>query len=296
MLHSASPWARLAAYFSDAEVDEVLVNGATAVYVERGGVLHPRGDGWSSDEIQRVVQHAVAPLGLSFDRAHPIVDARLPDGSRLHAVAPPVALDGPYLSVRRFRTRVRTLEHFGVGAALADRLRSVVSEGASMLVAGGTSTGKSTLLNILASFIPHDQRVVTIEENAELRLHAPHVVRLEARTANAEGAGAVSVRELVRAAMRMRPDRIVVGEVRGPEAYDLLQALNTGHSGVVATIHANDPASALVRLGDLVSEAGEVAHIAASRAEQAFDVVVQVGRQAGARRIVDVRFRNGVKH
>lgn len=266
----------------------MLVNGASAVYVERCGVLHRFGAGWPPGEIERVVQHAVAPLGLSFDRAHPIVDARLADGSRLHAVAPPVALDGPYLSVRRFRTRTLNLEAFGFDAAQGAALRRAVATGQSILVSGGTSTGKTSLLNVLGEFIPDDERIVTIEENAELRLRSPHVVRLEARPPNAEGAGAVSVRELVRAALRMRPDRLVVGEVRGGEAYDLVQALNTGHSGMMATVHANSPERAVDRLVDLAAQSGTGKPLDRARIAASFGVIIQLERSAGRRQVASI--------
>lgn len=283
------PWARLNACFADPEVDEVLVNGMAAVYVERNGVLYHQGVGWPAGEIERVVQHAIAPLGLSFDRAHPVVDARLHDGSRLHAVAPPVAIDGPYLSVRRFRTRALTLDDFGFDTAQTERVRHAVESGHSILVSGGTSTGKTSLLNVLAECIPDAARVVTIEENAELRLGCAHVVRLEARPANGEGAGAVSVRQLVRAALRMRPDRLVVGEVRGGEAYDLVQALNTGHSGMMATVHANSPERAIDRLVDLAAQSGTGSPLDRARIASSIAVIIQLERVHGTRRVAAIR-------
>ena len=220
-----------------------------------------------------------------------MVDARLPDGSRLHAVIPPLALDGPCVTIRRFGARPIALEEFGAGDAGTAFLRWAVDAGWNFIVSGGTSSGKTTLLNALSGAIDPAERVITIEETAELRLAQPHVVRLEARPANAEGAGAVSVRDLVRTALRMRPDRIVVGEVRGAEALDLLQALNTGHEGALSTVHANSPLDALRRIATLALFSG-VALPFASVCEQvaaAVDGVVQVERgRSGERRIVAI--------
>ncbi|MGB2758270.1 MAG: ATPase, T2SS/T4P/T4SS family [Acidimicrobiia bacterium] len=286
--HDPRPWALLNACFADPEVDEVLVNGADSVFVERSGILYRLGAGWSEGEIERVVQYAIAPLGLSFDRAHPIVDARLPDGSRLHGVAAPVAIDGPYLSVRRFRTRSLSLVDFGFDQAAATHVEDAVRNGATILVSGGTSTGKTSLLNVLASFIPTAERIVSIEENAELRLRSPHVVRLEARPANADGIGAVPVRELVRAALRMRPDRLIVGEVRGGEAYDLVQALNTGHAGMMTTVHANSPEMAIDRLVDLAAQARVGVPMNRGRVARSVSLVVQLERVGGRRRVAAV--------
>ena len=193
---------------------------------------------------------------MRLDRSSPIADARLADGSRVHAVLPPLAPDGPCLTIRRFAARPVELDAFGVGEAGEAFLRAAVQGGWNLLVAGATSAGKTTLLNALSAAIDAGERIVTIEETAELRLAQPHVVRLEARPANAEGAGAIGVRDLVRCALRMRPDRIVVGEVRGGEALDMLQALNTGHDGSLSTVHANGPADALSRLETLVLLAG----------------------------------------
>jgi pilus assembly protein CpaF len=232
-----------------------------------------------------------------------MVDARLPDGSRLHAVIPPLAVDGPCVTIRRFGARVVELDDFGLDGAAARFVQRSVRAGWNLLVAGATSAGKTTLLNALSRAIPHAERVVTIEETAELRLAQPHVVRLEARPANAEGIGAVSVRELVRAALRMRPDRLVVGEVRGGEALDMLQALNTGHDGSMSTIHANGTADALTRLETLVLMADSGLPLAAVRAQMAscIDAVVFVVRRPhGARRVeaiaeVDGRLAGGVR-
>ena len=214
---------------ADPLVSEVMLNGPGRAYVERDGQIEAVALRLDAERIVRLVERVVAPLGLRLDRASPMVDARLPDGSRLHAVIPPLAVDGPYVTIRRFTARALPLEAFELHDAVAAFLRWAVNAGWNVLVAGGTSAGKTTLLNALSGAIPRRERIVTIEETAELRLAQPHVVRLEARPANAEGAGGVSVRDLVRTALRMRPDRLVVGEVRGGEALDMLQALNTGH-------------------------------------------------------------------
>jgi pilus assembly protein CpaF len=218
-----------------------------------------------------------------------MVDARLPDGSRLHAVIPPLAVDGPCVTIRRFGARAVALDEFGVDGIAATFLRWSVAAGWNLLVAGATSAGKTTLLNALSQTIPHDERIVTIEETAELRLAQPHVVRLEARPPNAEGAGGVTVRSLVRAALRMRPDRLVVGEVRAGEALDMLQALNTGHDGSMSTIHANGPAEALARLETLVLLADSGLPLNAVRAQMAssLDAVVFVARGSGGDRRVE---------
>jgi pilus assembly protein CpaF len=220
-----------------------------------------------------------------------MVDARLPDGSRLHAVLPPLAPDGPCITIRRFAVEALTLGDFGLSRAHAAFLQTLVRAGWNIVVSGATSAGKTTCANALARAIDPLERIVTIEETAELRLGHPHVVRLEARPANAEGVGAVGVRELVRAALRMRPDRLVVGEVRGSEAFDMLQALNTGHDGSLSTVHANSPADALARLETLVLLGGVALPLAAVRGQlaAAIDAVVQVARRAsGTREIVDV--------
>jgi pilus assembly protein CpaF len=275
----------------DPAVTEVMVNGPGRAYVERAGRLEPVTLALDAAGIVRLVERVVAPLGLRLDRSSPIVDARLPDGSRLHAVVPPLAIDGPYLTIRRFGAHAVPLVDFGVDGAAREFLHWMVVAGWNVMVAGGTSAGKTTLLNALSAEIPADERVVTIEETAELRLAQPHVVRLEARPPNAEGAGAVPVRDLVRAALRMRPDRIVVGEVRGGEALDMLQALNTGHDGSLSTVHANSAADALARLETLVLLAGVGLPLRAVRAQiaAALDAVMFVARgPGGARRVEHV--------
>jgi pilus assembly protein CpaF len=278
----------LEALLADPDVSEVMLNGPRRAYVERCGRLEPVALDLDASEIVRLAQRVVAPLGLRLDRSAPMVDARLADGSRLHAVLPPLAPDGPCVTIRRFATRALTLAEFGVDDGAAGFVAACIAGGWNVLVAGATSAGKTTLLNVLSEGIDPDERVVTIEETAELRMRRPHVVRLEARTANGEGIGAVTVRDLVRAALRMRPDRIVVGEVRGAEALDMLQALNTGHDGSMCTLHANGALDALHRLETLVlfADVGLApvavrAHIAA-----AIDAVVFVARDRDGRRRV----------
>jgi pilus assembly protein CpaF len=273
----------------DPTVTEVMVNGPGRAYVERAGRVEPVALDLDAGGIVRLVERVVAPLGLRLDRSSPMVDARLADGSRLHAVIPPLAVDGPCVTIRRFAARPVPLEAFSPGDACAAFLRWAVGAGWNVVVSGATSAGKTTLLNALSGAIPAEERIVTIEETAELRLAQPHVVRLEARPANAEGAGAVSVRELVRASLRMRPDRIVVGEVRGPEALDMLQALNTGHEGSLSTLHANGAADALARLETLALLASSGLPLVAVRAQiaAAVDAVVHVARRAGGVRRIE---------
>jgi pilus assembly protein CpaF len=276
---------------ADPSVTEIMVNGPGRCYVERSGRLEPVTLALDHAGILRVVERILAPLGLRLDSASPMVDARLPDGSRLHAVVPPLALDGPCVTIRRFSPRELAVADFAPGEPATAFLHWAVRAGWNLVVAGGTSSGKTTLLNALAAAIDPAERVVTIEETAELRLRQPHVVRLEARPPNAEGAGAVPVRDLVRTALRMRPDRIVVGEVRGAEALDLLQALNTGHEGSVSTVHANSPRDTLHRVATLALFGGAALPFAsvADQVRSAVDGVVQVERdRSGSRRIVAI--------
>ena len=272
---------------ADPSVTEVMVNGPGRVYVERHGVLERVPVDLDASAICHVIEKIVAPLGLRVDRSSPLVDARLPDGSRVNAVVPPLAVDGPCLTVRRFGARVVPLADF-CPPAVAALLTWAVDARLNVLVSGGTGSGKTTLLNALAGAVHGDERIVTVEDAAELRLPGEHVVRLEARPPNAEGAGEVRVRDLVRNALRMRPDRIVVGEVRGPEALDMLQAMNTGHEGSLSTCHANSPADALRRIETMVLMGGGAVPIEAVReqAASALDLVVQVARRPGGGRAV----------
>ena len=276
---------------ADPTVDEIMINGSGRCYVERAGELEAVPLAIDDGGIIRLVERVLAPLALRLDRSSPMVEARLADGSRLHAVIPPLAIDGPCLTIRRFGNRQLGVDAFGVEDESSEQLRALIDSGANVVISGGTGSGKTTLLNAMTGFIGAAERIITIEETAELRLRQPHVVRLEARTANAEGMGAVTVRELVRAALRMRPDRLVVGEVRGAEALDLLQALNTGHEGSLSTVHANSPLDALRRLSTLAlfGETGLPFEAVCDQLRAAVDVIVQVGRgTGGAREIVSV--------
>ena len=275
---------------ADPEVSEVMVNGPAGVWVERSGALESTSIRLDAPAIEHLIEKVIAPLGLRVDRASPMVDARLPDGSRVNAVVPPLAIDGPYVTVRRFGAKAIPLPGF-CSQRVAALLSWAVRARLNIVVSGATGAGKTTLLNSLAGHIGRRERVVTVEDAAELKLPGDHVVRLEARPANAEGAGAVTIRDLVRNALRMRPDRIVVGEVRGAEALDMLQAMNTGHEGSLSTCHANTPADALRRLETMVLM-GEVGLPLAAVREQlasALDLVVQVARRPdGTRGVVEV--------
>ncbi|HEX6418628.1 MAG TPA: ATPase, T2SS/T4P/T4SS family [Acidimicrobiales bacterium] len=268
-------------------VSDVLVNGPGPVWVERAGRLERTSVQLGPDDIDLLVERVVAPLGLRADRASPVIDARLPDGSRVHVVLPPLAIDGPVVTIRRFGAASVPLASFcraEVGHLLAD----AVAGGLNMVVSGGTGAGKTTLLNALCRHLPAGERVVTVEDAAELRLPGDHVVRLETRPASPDGVAAVAVRDLVRAALRMRPDRIVVGEVRGAEALDMLQAMNTGHGGCLSTCHANGPADALRRIETMALLGGVDLPLAAVRSQmaRAVDLVVHVARAPGGRRRV----------
>ena len=275
---------------ADPLVTEVMVNGPGPVWVERGGALEASAVCIDRDTIDLLVERVVAPLGLRVDRTSPLVDARLPDGSRVNVIIPPLAIDGPCITVRRFGARAIPLDEL-CAPDVATLLRRAVLDRANLIVSGGTGAGKTTLLNALAAVVPDNERIVTVEDAAELRLPGRHVVRLEARPANADGVGAVNVRALVRNALRMRPDRIVVGEVRGAEALDMLQAMNTGHEGSLSTCHANSPADALRRVETMVLMDAADVPLAAIREQlvSALDLVVHMARRPdGARRVVAV--------
>jgi pilus assembly protein CpaF len=279
---------------SDAAVDEVMVNGPGEVYVERRGRIERTGVAFGGEaELMHAIERVLAPLGRRVDEASPLCDARLPDGSRVNVVIPPLSLSGPCLTVRRFRREgfsLRDLVARGTLAGdVAELLALCVAARASVLVSGGTGSGKTTTLNALSGAIPGEERIVTIEDAAELRLRQRHVVRLEARPANLEGRGEVTIRQLVVNALRMRPDRIVVGEVRGAEALDMLQALNTGHDGSLTTVHANSPADALRRIETLALMAGVGLPHAAVREQvaSALDVVVHQTRLPDGSRVVE---------
>ena len=279
---------------SDPSVDEVMVNGPGEVYVERRGRIEPTGVSFGGEaELRHAIERILAPLGRRVDEASPLCDARLGDGSRVNVVIPPLALDGPCVTVRRFRHEgysLRELVELGtLPGEVAELLALCVAARAAVLVSGGTGSGKTTTLGALSGAIPGEERIVTIEDAAELRLRQRHVVRLESRPANVEGRGEVTIRQLVVNALRMRPDRIVVGEVRGPEALDMLQALNTGHDGSLTTVHANSPADALRRIETLALMAGVGLPHAAIRDQVAgaLDLVVHQARLPDGARVVE---------
>jgi pilus assembly protein CpaF len=278
----------------DPEVTEVMVNGPDDVYVERKGRIERVADRLFEGEeaVLHVIERIVAPLGLRVDATSPWVDARLPDGSRVHAIVPPLSLCGPVLNVRKFSSvplgPSDLLEHGTIGPRMLGFLAACVRGRMNIVISGGTSSGKTTLLGVLSSFVPPEERLITIEDAAELRLAQPHVIGLESRPPTVEGRGEVTIRDLVRNALRMRPDRIVVGEVRGGEALDMLQAMNTGHDGSLSTAHANSARHALWRLETmaLMSDVDlPVAHVRAQVAS-AIDVVVHTARLRDGRRVV----------
>lgn len=277
-------------YLASDEITDVMVVGGHGVWIERNGQLQLTDVQLNADDIGHLIERIVAPLGLRIDRSSPMVDARLADGSRVNAVVPPLAVDGPCLTIRRFGARKIDLAEIAQPEP-AELLRNAVTGKRNIVVIGGTGAGKTTLLNALASHIPVKERIITIEDAAELRLPLVHVVRLEARPANSEGVGRVTLRELVRNALRMRPDRIIVGEVRGPEALDMLQAMNTGHEGSMSTCHANTPLDALRRIETMVLM-GEVNLPLVAVREQigrSIDLVVQVARtESATRQVIDV--------
>ena len=270
-----------------------MVNGAQRIFFERDGVIQRSDLRFVDDNhVSRVIQRILAPIGRRLDESSPMVDARMPDGSRVNAIIPPIALDGPSISIRKFRRdllRANDLVTYrSVSEEMLTFIRKAVGQRANILVSGGTGTGKTTFLNVLSSFINHHERIVTIEDTAELQLSNDHVVRLETRPPNAEGFGEVSARDLIRNALRMRPDRIIVGEVRSYEVMDMLQAMNTGHEGSMSTLHANSAADALLRMETLVGLSGQKISEATLRAiiVSAVDIVVQLTRLPNGRRCV----------
>jgi pilus assembly protein CpaF len=283
-------------FLADDTVTEVMVNGSEHVFVERGGKLERTTARFVDDgHVMRIIDKIVSQVGRRVDEASPMVDARLPDGSRVNAIIPPLALSGPTLTIRKFSRDPYTINDLIQFGSLSPRsaqfLGACVKGKLNVLISGGTGTGKTTMLNAISAFIPGDERIVTIEDAAELQLQQEHVITLESRPANIEGVGEVKIRELVRNALRMRPDRIIVGEVRGAETLDMLQAMNTGHEGSLTTIHANSPRDALARLETLVLTAGvELPHRAIrEQIASAFDVLVQIQRLVdGTRRVTCV--------
>jgi pilus assembly protein CpaF len=279
----------------DPTVSDILVNGPREVYLERNGLLEQSDIVFADDaHLMMIIQRVAARIGRRVDEMSPMVDARLPDGSRVNAIIPPLSLSGPVLSIRRFGVRLTAEDLVRLGTVpreMLDLIAGMVAGRISIIISGGTGSGKTTMLNTLSKFVPEDERLVTVEETAELKLQQPHVVKLETRPPNVEGVGQVTQRDLVRNALRMRPDRIIVGEVRGPEALDMLQAMNTGHEGSLSTIHANDTRDALSRLEVMVKLAGFELPIDIIRSYvgSAVNVVIQLARlKGGARKVMRV--------
>lgn len=287
----------------DPAVSDIMINGPETVYVERHGRLEETRVKFANDDhLLKIIQRIVSAVGRRIDETSPMVDARLADGSRVNAIIPPLALDGPLVSIRRFGSRPLgvndLLRNESITPEMLTFLSACVRGGLNVIISGGTGSGKTTLLNVLSSFIPHDERVATIEDAAELQLQQPHVIRMETRPANIEGTGEVATRDLVRNALRMRPDRIVVGECRGPEALDMLQAMNTGHDGSLTTIHANTPRDAISRLEMMVEMAGFDVPVTTIRKQiaSAVDIVVQAVRMTGGgRKIVRISEVTGME-
>ncbi|HXG42068.1 MAG TPA: CpaF family protein [Dehalococcoidia bacterium] len=280
----------------DPSISEVMVNGPREVYYERDGIIYLSEVRFRDHEhIMRIAERIIAPLGRRVDESSPMVDARLPDGSRVNIIIPPVAPDSPLITIRKFRKDKLTMEQLIQGGTLPQEwalfLEACVRARLNILISGGTGTGKTTFLNALSAYVPERERIITIEDPLELRLQQPHVLRLEARPPNLEGKNEVTQRDLFRNALRMRPDRIIVGEVRGAEAFDMMQAMNTGHEGSMSTIHANSPRDALARVENMVLMAGFDLPVQAIREQiaSALHIVVQMARHSdGRRRLVSI--------
>ncbi len=287
----------------DDTVTEILVNGPSHVYIERNGLLQVAGITFRDEaEVMRIIDRIVSPLGRRVDEASPMVDARLPDGSRVNVIIPPLSLIGPCISIRKFAKTVLTAEDMTrlgtMPKDMVDFLRACVQARLNIVISGGTSTGKTTLLNVLSSFLPDTERIITIEDAAELQMNQQHVVRLEARPPNVEGRGQITIRQLVINALRMRPDRIVVGEVRGGEALDMLQAMNTGHDGSITTAHSNSPRDTLHRIETMALMAGMDLPLRAVREQlaSAFDLIVHLDRMMdGSRKIAKIAEVQGME-
>ncbi|MGE5174884.1 MAG: CpaF family protein [Hyphomicrobiales bacterium] len=297
LLHDTFDLGPITPLLLDEEISDILVNTHRQVYVERLGRLELTQVQFRDEgHLRQIIDRIISRVGRRIDESTPLVDARLPDGSRVNAIIPPAALDGPILSIRRFRRRALSIENLlelgSISEPMAHVLQGVIRARINSLITGGTGSGKTTLLNILSRSIPHGERIVTIEDSAELQLQQPHVVRLETRPPNLEGRGTITQRDLVRNSLRMRPDRIVVGEVRGDEVLDMLQAMNTGHDGSLTTLHSNGPRDALHRLENLVLMAGHTLPDKAIREQiaSALEVVVHVSRLPdGTRKVLSVQ-------
>ena len=290
-------------FMHDPGISDILVNRYDQVYLERGGKLEKTSVRFRDNaHLLNTINKIVTNVGRRIDESSPMVDARLPDGSRVNAIIPPLALDGPMLSIRRFAVRRLTLEELIAKGTLTpdigEVLKAIVKAKLNILISGGTGSGKTTLLNIISGFIPHNERILTIEDSAELQLQQEHVGRMETRPPNIEGKGEITQRDLVRNALRMRPDRIVVGEVRGPEVMDMLQAMNTGHEGSMTTVHANSPRDALLRLETMITLSGLALHEKTMRRliSSSLDVVVHLARHTdGTRRLEAVSEITGME-
>jgi len=288
---------------ADSTISDILVNSYKKIYIERRGKLESTNVYFRDDEhLMRVIERIVSSVGRRIDESSPMVDARLADGSRVNAIIPPLAIDGPVLSIRRFGSEPlrmhKLIEHKALTPEIAQMLELCVKARLNVLISGGTGAGKTTLLNALSAYIPEGERIVTIEDSAELQLQQPHVVRLETRPSNIEGKGEVSQRDLVKNALRMRPDRIVIGEVRGGESIDMLQAMNTGHDGSLTTVHANTPRDALARLETMIQMTGMRLSDRAMRQQiaSAIHLVLQVARlQDGSRRVTSISEITGME-
>jgi pilus assembly protein CpaF len=288
---------------ADPTISDILVNSHDTIYIERRGKIEATNVRFKDDEhLMRVIERIVSSVGRRIDESSPMVDARLQDGSRVNAIIPPLAIDGPVVSIRRFGSdplkMSMLIDYKALTKDIADMLQMVVTARLNILISGGTGAGKTTLLNALSAYIPENERIVTIEDSAELQLQQPHVVRLETRPPNIEGRGEVTQRDLVRNALRMRPDRIVIGEVRGGEAIDMLQAMNTGHDGSLTTVHANTPRDSLSRLETMIQMTGMRLSDRAMRQQiaSALDLVVQVARMSdGSRRVTSISEITGME-
>lgn len=303
VLHEVLGLGPLEPLLADSTINDILVNGHKQVFVERQGRLELTPVRFKDDaHLKKIIEKIVSRVGRRIDESVPMVDARLADGSRVNAIIPPLAIDGPSLSIRKFSKDPLQLYHLiekrSLTPEIGDLMKAIVQARLNVMISGGTGSGKTTLLNILSGFIPNNERIVTIEDAAELQLRQDHVVRLETRPANIEGKGEVAQRELVKNALRMRPDRIILGEVRGAESLDMLQAMNTGHDGSLTTVHANSCRDALTRIETLVSMAGLNLATKAMRhyVSSALDVIIQIARMSdGTRKLISLQEISGME-
>ena len=287
----------------DADITEIMVNGKDKIYIEKNGKLELSNRKFISErQVMSVIERIVAPIGRRIDESSPMVDARLPDGSRVNVIIPPLALSGHTITIRKFSQKVLAIQDLinlnSINENMAEFLHICVKNRSNILISGGTGSGKTTLLNVLSSFIPEDERIITIEDSAELKLCQEHIVVMESRPPNIEGKGQITIRDLVRNSLRMRPDRIIVGEVRGGESLDMLQAMNTGHDGSLTTIHANSPRDALSRLETMVLMSGMELPVKAIRDQigSAVGLIIQQSRLSdGSRKIIDISEVTGLE-